>query len=352
MPEPPKRPAAANGARLFRRATIADVAQLAGVSTTAVSFVVNERDQGIPKDTRQRILEAARKLHYRPHALIRGLKARRTHVFGLFCQDQASLHSPQFSTFALGLARGCRKTGYDVLVYRNSRDPEIADPAQFLDGRIDGLLFWGRTNEPMLQELGQLAFPAIALFNPEPPEGIDALWADDRKAYGALLDQLLDLGHRRFAFFHGKLTDPVHLSRWNAFRQAASAKGLELSQVQKIPVASSARFAQCPDPLTLLRPDVTAVFARDDLQAGVLLHSAARRGIRVPERLSFIGYDAFSIPVGHKLVTTRTPLYEIGVRAATQLDALIVRGAGALRREALRVEIVAGETIGPAPAVF
>ena len=334
----------------FHRATIGDVAKLARVSTTAVSFVLNGRNAGIPETTQKRISEAARELHYRPHGLIRGLKARRTHVVGLFVQDPADMRAPLFSLFVAGLSRGCCQSGYDMLLYRSASPAEELEASLFLDGRIDGLCFWGREDQKALEDLGRLGFPVVSLFDSEAPMSVGAVWANDGAAYSTLLDGLLREGRRQFVFCHGELSNPIHRSRCRAFLETAAKKGIARGQIQTLGPGAASTAPEALRLVEVFGSEATAVFARDDLHAASLIRFAEKAGHRAAEDFPIIGYDNCGSSIsGRCVATTRTPIYEIGVRAIAQLDSIISGQAVGSARECLPVEVIEGEAVAPAP---
>src|SRR5690349_4146924 len=122
------------------RVTMRDVAQRAGVSQTAVSFVLNNRPHAaIPTETRERIRRAMAELGYRPNSLARGLVLGRTNTLGFVITN---LGNPFFAEVAEALDQAARQRGYDLWIALHHRDRELEAQQleRLIDRRVDGLL--------------------------------------------------------------------------------------------------------------------------------------------------------------------------------------------------------------------
>lgn len=210
------------------RPTSRDVARLAGVSHTAVSFVFNGRADGnLSAETQRRIREAATELDYRPNAVARGLRSRRTAVIGLVTDHIAS------SPFAGALLRGAMETAWEhehlLLTVDSSGDAakEDAAVAELLDRRVDGIVYAAmslRRADRLPKGLDRTPF---VLANCLPPEGSPhaAVVPAERAGGRAAARLLLDAGHRRLALVGG-LDDIATAERLRGFRDALRGAGL------------------------------------------------------------------------------------------------------------------------------
>lgn len=207
------------------RPTSKDVARLAGVSHTAVSFVFNGRAEGnLSPATQQRIRKAAEQLGYRPNAVARGLRRRRTAVIGLVTDHIAS------SPFAGALLRGAMETAWDrehlVLTVDSTGDPakEDAAVAELLDRRVDGIIYAAMSLRSARVPAGLNRTFAV-LANCLPDDGsLAAVIPAERSGGRAAAKLLLDAGHRRIALVGG-LDDIASAERLRGFRDALRTVG-------------------------------------------------------------------------------------------------------------------------------
>ncbi|MEU3663890.1 LacI family DNA-binding transcriptional regulator [Streptomyces sp. NPDC032940] len=339
------------------RPTSRDVARIAGVSHTAVSFVFNGRAEGnLSPATQERIRQAAAQLGYRPDPVARGLRRRRTAVIGMVTDGIAS------SPFAGRLLRGAMETAWDsghlVLTVDSGGDPakEDAAVAELLDRRVDGIVYAAMSLRRVRVPEGLHRTHAV-LANCLPEDGsLPAVVPAERAGGRTAARLLLDAGHRRPAVVGG-LDDIASVERLRGFRDALRVEGVTVPKEWVVRTGGEISGGH-EGALRLLdsvpadrRP--TAVFCYNDRVAAGVLHAAARLGITVPDELSVVGYDdqehmaAFLSPA---LTTVALPHREMGEAAARLLLEAIDTG----RTPPATVRRVAGPlisraSVGPAP---
>ncbi|WP_225630567.1 LacI family DNA-binding transcriptional regulator [Streptomyces solaniscabiei] len=339
------------------RPTSRDVARIAGVSHTAVSFVFNGRAEGnLSPATQERIRQAAAQLGYRPDPLARGLRRRRTAVIGMVTDGIAS------SPFAGRLLRGAMETAWDsghlVLTVDSGGDPakEDAAVAELLDRRVDGIVYAAMSLRRVRVPEGLHRTHAV-LANCLPEDGsLPAVVPAERAGGRTAARLLLDAGHRRLAVVGG-LDDIASVERLRGFRDALRVEGVTVPKEWVVRTGGEISGGH-EGALRLLdsvpaerRP--TAVFCYNDRVAAGVLHAATRLGIDVPGELSVVGYDdqehmaAFLSP---PLTTVALPHREMGEAAARLLLEAIDTG----RTPPATVRRVAGPmvsraSVGPAP---
>ncbi|MFH9043531.1 LacI family DNA-binding transcriptional regulator [Streptomyces sp. NPDC017966] len=341
------------------RPTSRDVARLAGVSHTAVSFVFNGRAEGnLSPATQERIRLAAAQLGYRPDPVARGLRRRRTAVIGLVTDEIAS------SPFAGRLLRGAMETAWAsehlVLTIDSGGDPakEDAAVAELLDRRVDGIIYAAMSLRRVRVPEGLHRTHSV-LANCLPEDGsLSAVVPAERAGGRTAARLLLDHGHRRIAYIGG-LDDIAFVERLGGFRDALRAEGITVPK--KWVVRTGGEIAGGYDGAMRLldgaeparRP--TAVFCYNDRVAAGVLHAATRLGVAVPAELSVIGYDdqehmaAFLTP---SLTTVALPHRGMGESATRLLLDAITTGRtppATVRR--LACPVVTRSSVGPVPTV-
>ncbi|WP_329234405.1 LacI family DNA-binding transcriptional regulator [Streptomyces canus] len=339
------------------RPTSRDVARLAGVSHTAVSFVFNGRAEGnLSPATQERIREAAAQLGYRPDPVARGLRRRRTAVIGLVTDEIAS------SPFAGRLLRGAMETAWDsdhlILTVDSGGDPakEDAAVAELLDRRVDGIIYAAMSLRRVRVPEGlHRTHSVLANCLPE-DDSLPAVVPAERAGGRTAARLLLGAGHRRLAVIGG-LDDIASVERTRGFRDALRAEGVTVpgEWIVRGGGEISAGYAGALRLLDGVEPGgrPTGVLCYNDRVAAGVLHAATRLGIDVPADLSVVGYDdqehmaAFLTP---PLTSVALPHRAMGETAARLLLDAIEAGRtppATVRR--LACPVVSRASVGPAP---
>ncbi|MGA7617333.1 MAG: LacI family DNA-binding transcriptional regulator [Thermoanaerobaculia bacterium] len=348
-----------------RLPTLKDVALHLGLSPATISLVLNQSPaaEAIPKETQERVFEAARALGYRPNYLARSLRSRRSHSIGVLVPE---ISDPYASEIVSGIESHLLGEGYHYLVTSHRRStPEILeqDLELFAHRAIDGMIL-------VATELQRApGFPAVVISGHRRLKGVSNVVIDHDRAAHLALSHLMELGHRRIAFFKGQPGSSDTEDRSRAIVEAAAALGLEIRPelVLQLSGEESDEVFSPEDPFQegyafgrkLLERKVpfTALFAFDDASAIAAGRAFLDAGLRVPEDVSVVGFDDIQCAAFHnpRLTTVRQPLREMGQTAARVLlerltgqeradDAfvvlepqLIVRDStGPVRREAKR----------------
>ena len=331
------------------RATSADVAARAGVSRTAVSFVLNARtDTGISPGTWRRIEEAARELGYHPHGAARALAGGTSHTIGFVLRQS----SEQVAADALlaetlwGIASEARTGGYRVLV-----EPLSPNGGRYsellLSQRVDGLIVSGpRTDDDELAALVADGFPII-LQGTLPDVPAPSVDIDNRAGARAAVEHLIALGHRRIACItNAPLAYTAAADRVSGYRDALDAAQVpfDAALVAEGAFDAASGHAAMTGLLTLADP-VTAVFVASDIVAFGALRAIREAGLRVPADISVVGFD--DIPLARHfdppLTTIRLPANALGAAAGR---ALVDRLAGrpTSERTLLPTELIVRES--------
>ncbi|MGW3122507.1 LacI family DNA-binding transcriptional regulator [Streptomyces sp. NPDC001107] len=339
------------------RPTSRDVARLAGVSHTAVSFVFNGRAEGnLSPATQERIRRAAAQLGYRPDPVARGLRRRRTAVIGLVTDEIAS------SPFAGRLLRGAMETAWDsehlVLTVDSGGDQakEDAAVAELLDRRVDGIIYAAMSLRRVRVPEGlHRTHSVLANCLPE-DDSLPAVIPAERAGGRTAARLLLQEGHRTVAMIGGQ-DDIASVERLRGFRDALRAEGITVPKEWVVRTGGEISGGY-EGALRILdgvpadrRP--TGVFCYNDRVAAGVLHAATRLGIAVPGDLSVVGYDdqehmaAFLSP---PLTTVALPHRAMGEAATRLLLDVIDTGRtppATVRR--LACPVITRASVGPAP---
>ena len=301
-----------------------DVAQLAGVSTATVSRVLNNSQQVDPA-TRDRVLEAARKLRYVPHGAARTLRSHRSKMVGAIVP---SFDYALYARTTSALQQRLDERGYALVLaehhYELAAETRIA--GQLVEHGVDAFVLVGLDHEQrlfsLLQDYGR---PYVLTWGVDPAQQHPSIGFDNREATRQVGRHLLALGHRRI----GLLSAPPAgndraRARGDGLRAALAEQGLSLDErhVAYAPISLAAaeaamqRLLEAPE-----RP--TAVVATNDVFAVGAMLACRKAGVRIPEDLSITGVDNTDLGATQTpgLTSVATPITEIGRAAADQLIA-------------------------------
>ena len=176
--------------------TSRDVARLAGVSQTTVSFVIN-RSRPVPETTRQRVLDAAERLGYQPHSGARALKNRRSNLLALVAPHRPGQDAAGQMRYIDAIARACRQNDYDVMLVTadEGTDGIIRVASTALCDAV--LVMEIQSNERRTAALSQIPIPAVMIGVPDEHEGLSCVDFDFEAAGERCTSLLVEAGHRR-----------------------------------------------------------------------------------------------------------------------------------------------------------
>ncbi|MGE5575579.1 MAG: LacI family DNA-binding transcriptional regulator [Syntrophothermus sp.] len=306
---------------------MADLARWAGVSKSTVSRALSG-DPRISEETRRRVTELARQLRYQPNLMASGLATRRTNALGLVIPSPPRTFSnPFYLEFVSGVGDYALGQGYTMFFTAGdaltSVEVESLPP---LVAQADGfILTEPRLADPRIPRLIEWEKPYVFLGSLGDVPGVDeSIWVDGDNAGGVemVVQHLIELGHRRIGCIKGAPGHVATENRWNGFLKAMEKSGLPIDP-RSIAVADYTEEGGRQATLELLEryPEMTALFAFNDLMAIGALNVLAASGKKVPEDVAVAGFDGihFGRLMSPSLTTAEQPIYEMGRLAAELL---------------------------------
>ena len=325
------------------RATIEDVASMAGVSVATVSRAL----RGLPnvaETTRRRVVEAAESLSYRADPNVSRLAAGRTMTIGMAVPILGQWY---FGDVIAGAASALNAAGYDLLLMgaqRGEARRRFVHEWALIHKRVDGLILVDLHLDDDEVEALQSAGASVSTVGERYP-GFASVVVDNRAAARRVVRHLTELGHRRIGFIgtqpiagrEFEIDFSVPVERRAGYRQALADAGIERDPRLEVSgdfviddgvagmidggVAGMRRLFALPEP-------PTAIFAMTDETAFGALRTIRQAGLRVPEDVSVIGFDDHEVSSVMGLTTIRQPVVRLGVLAAQSLVSMLVDGTG------------------------
>ncbi len=304
------------------RATIVDVAALAGVSLGTASRALNNR-RGVDPQLRLKVTEAARSLHYVRAANARKALRETCPIITFILGNRDFLH-PMHARLLLGAEQYCEERGY-FLVFKRFDYPSgapIADlrlPALLHEHGIADCLILAGTNYPNLIEATERASIPYVYFGTNlvgeaPNPGFDRAGSNEIEGAREATRYLIRLGHQHICYV-GDISQPWFERRYRAYTEVMAEAGLEpLAQTVSLSYDNFQNGFSSTEAVLERGVPVTAIFAGSDHIALGAWEQLRRRGLRVPEDVSLLGFD--DIPDARStlppLTTVHVPFFEIG----------------------------------------
>lgn len=306
-------------------ATINDVARLAGVSTSTVSYVMSGK-RTISQRTREQVLSAMQELNYTPSSSARALASSRSNVLGLVAPLRADVHVGVVMQFVTAVVTTARTFNYDVLLL--TQDDLGGVERVTSQSMVDGLIMMDiEARDPRIPVLSKLEKPSVLIGMPKDSKGLSCVDFDFAAASRISVDHLAELGHRSVAF----IGSPKESLRRHAtyadralqgFEEACTEAELAYSAVSCEPNATALRsvldelFPE--DPRNGSQP--TSLVVHNESLLPLLPAALASRGLRVPEDVSEVAIAPAEVAAiaAKPWTVVEIPAMDIG-RAAVEM---------------------------------
>ena len=313
------------------RATIKEVASVAGVSTQTVSRVINDRPDVSP-ETRKRVQNIIDDLGYQPSALARSLIRQRSHTIGVVT---AGLKYFGPSRTLSGIASAAEEAGYSLLLKELPHfDANNLSPIfqALLSRHVDGIIWAvpevGENRSWVNQSPVDVDVPIVYL-TMEPQRNISVVSIDNYLGGQLAASHLLEQGYTRVAHITGPLDWWEARQRKDGWKDTLGKAGFEIENRNWAEGNwSSASGAQAFEKLLAQYPELDSVFVGNDQMALGVIQAARRNGMRIPEDVGIVGFDdipesAFFWP---PLTTIQQDQYNVAKLAVEEIAKIIESG--------------------------
>jgi DNA-binding LacI/PurR family transcriptional regulator len=331
-----------------------DIAQRAGLSTMTVSKALRD-EHDVSPSTKARIKLLAQQMGYVPDSTARGLRTRKSKLFGLVI---SSMTNPIYSRVVLAIEEEAYALGYEVLLAHTLNLPEREEAClrRLLARRVDGLfispVYRLGTEARIYQELLARRVPTVLLGHTAPfcTQFVNVA-ADDVLASYAVTQHLLKLGHKRIAFLAGPPAAPWTQERFEGYRRALREAGIEVDDRLVFQAGRTIEEgAKAAAQMINEGSDATAVQAINDVVAVGCAETLLSHGLKIPRDISVAGFGNILLGAHFRvpLTTTRQPKFRLGAAAVEVMQDLL-RGQRPEPRR-LPAELLVRASTGTAPA--
>ncbi|MEM7029564.1 MAG: LacI family DNA-binding transcriptional regulator [Chloroflexota bacterium] len=312
-----------------RRPSMNDVARLAGVSQTTVSFVINQRNtENIPQATQKKVWAAIEELGYRPNAMARSLRSSQSHTIGFVTDEVAT------SPYAGQIIRGAQEAAWDeqklLLLVNTGGNQDIKSAAidMLLERQVEGIIYAAGFHRAVSPPDNIREVPTVLLDCFVADHSLPAVVPDEVQGGKTATKVLIEQGHTRIGCINSSERVPAAIGRLQGYKDALSEQGLPFDSdllVERVLWVPDDGYQATLDLMNRPNPP-TAIFCFNDRTAMGAYRALAELGLNIPGDVAIMGYDnqETTAPwLTPPLSTMALPHYEMGQWAVQHLIQLI-----------------------------
>ena len=310
------------------------IARKAGVSISTVSRVMNG-SKPVSPELQKRVYDAVQQMNYKPNSIARSLILKKTNLIGVVVPDVSNSFHAQILS---GIEEHTAQADYGVMicnVYRNMKQQQRYFNLM-LERHVDGIILLHENTVDELTDFQKISTTPLVLASvPLEVKGIPFVGIDEVGAAYDAVSYLIGKGHREIGLIYGDCT-ALGILRKEGYIKAMNDHGLSVNDdfMAQCP-CSVAQGYQAMEQILQSEKHPSAVFCVSDEMAVGAMDCAYDKGLKVPEDISFIGFDDIEISqvVRPRLTTIHQPIKEIGREAAKLLIGLIEQNGKTGRKQ-------------------
>jgi LacI family transcriptional regulator len=307
-----------------------EIAKLANVSQATVSRVING-NKSVNEEAAKRVLKVIEEVGFIPNNAAQTLKRSHSNIIGV-CVTET--FNPYFVELIDTLELEARKRGYNILLHNSKHNPitEWESIQNFIARQVDGIILVPN-GEYNIQRLNKLAIPTVIITKNR--ESLDSIGLDHMQAGKIAGENFIYAGHKKFGFI-GTVPDEKYLG----YKSVLYENGFELNSLINVKQTSTNNFLIQQDIEAYFnqadRLDFTCVFAANDIMALEFLKAAQKRGIRIPEDISLIGFDDTYLAKIMGISSIHQPIEEM---VKTTIEILLNRIENEVSSEKINIQL-------------
>lgn len=333
--------------------TLEEVAELAGVSRSTVSRVINDSPH-VREATREKVWKAVNASGYQPHAAARSLVTNRTGIVGLLIPEAVTtlFSDPFFLMLIQGIAGACNHHHYHLMlsVFTDREDGEDPYRQVLGSGYLDGVVIASTTlDDPLIPRLLQDEIPFVSVGR-YPDDQASYVDVDNIGGARKAVEHLVESGHQRIATITGPQRMIAGWDRLAGYREALVSHDLPVddSLVAEGDFTEEGGRAAMQH---LLPRNPDGVFVASDTMALGALKALREADVQVPQDIAIVGFDdmPYAATAAPPLTTLRQPVRRIGSLALETLLDIVENGLDPVRRTVVPAELVVRASCGARP---
>ncbi len=301
-----------------RPSTMSDIARQAGVSRTTVSFVLNNHASSvsIPAETKDRVLEAAKRLSYRPNLAAKVLHTNQTHMIGFITDEIAT--TPHAVNIIKGAQDEALAHGKLLLIINTGSDATVKETAieMMLERQVEGIIYAAMYHQEVALPANMYEGSAVLLDCFCADRSLPSVVPDEVQGGRTATEMLLKKGHRRIRFINSVDPIPAAFGRLEGYKQALKAHDIPFDEnlVRSYPSESRGGYLGTLE-LMQSREPPTAIFCFSDFMAMGAYDALRALGLSIPDDVAVMGFDNQELIAAQlfpPLSTIQLPHYQMG----------------------------------------
>lgn len=334
------------------KVTIKDIAERCGVSITTVSRVINNKNEGVSKHTRKKILDTVRELNYKPNSIARSMITKKTNNIALIIPD---ICNPFFPELARGVEDCCTEAGYNLLLCNSDGcfEKECSYVENLRERLVDGMIFTTQNTEEynnVFYDFIQEEYPFVFIERYiEGLEDVPGVYVDNSSGVNKAVKYLFENGHKRIAFITGPFNTTNAVLRFRGFQQAHMELGFDIDYrlIKQGDYKIQSGYKSTKELVEECKGDFTALIASNDLMAIGACNAIKEIGLNVPEDISVIGFDNISLTNiwQPKISSIGIPIYNMGYSASKLLIDILTGKQPEKKRIVFDAELTLRESV-------
>lgn len=330
----------------MKRLTLEEIGQIAGVSRSTVSRVINDHPNIRPA-VRQRVESIIRETGYQPNSAARSLASSQSRVFGLVMPSilKSAFADPYYPLVIQAISHACNQHDYTaaLFLFQTLEEEEKTSQRIVASGMIDGLVVTADTIESaFVSKIQQYDIPFVQIGRPPEASAAHISYVDADNEAGAYLatSHLIQLGYRRICQL-ATLHNTAGADRDAGYRHALADRGLPIDE-SLIEVSDFSEAGGYQAMRALLDKQPEAVVAQSDAIALGAIRAIRDRGLNVPDDIAVVGFDDMPLAgsANPPLTTVRQPIARTGTLAVETLIDIVKTSPRPARHIVLPVELV------------
>lgn len=277
----------------MKRLTIKDIAKMADVSPTVVSFVINNKP-GVNENTRKKVSQIIEETNFKPSLSSRRLILKKSFNISIIIKkDSSPFNNLFYFEIAQGLLEESKAYGYNIVftdIHTVGNKFKLPDIIEQKD--TDGIIFFQDTDIAVLNEIESLGIPFVVI-DAHPDNGAyTCIRADYETSAYTATNHLIENGHSKIAFISSSFVPNFYTQVFSGYKRALDSNNISipLSWIQIDAMDEDSAY-NCMKKILQTEKKPSAVFCSTDMFAASAIRCVKENGYRVPEDISFIGID-------------------------------------------------------------